>query len=100
MKLTPESPEACGLSFGPEIFGLCRSKAVEDHGIVSFPKSWVDLHSFEGLIRWSSQVYGGAWRRVRPFLCLQFLGFVDRGPMDLVVASFFVKYFLDLHKFE
>ena len=92
--------EARGLSFGLEIFGLCRSKVVEDHGIVSFPKSWADLHSFEGLSRWSSRVYGDAWRRVRPFLCLQFLGFVDRGPMDLVVASFFVKYFLDLHKFE
>ena len=34
------------------------------------------------------------------FLGLQFLGFVDRGPMDLVVASFLVKYFLDLHRFK
>ena len=30
--------KARSLSFGPEIFGLCRSKAVEDHGIVSFQK--------------------------------------------------------------
>ena len=30
-------------------FGFCRSKAVEDHGIVSFLKLWADLHRFEGL---------------------------------------------------
>ena len=50
---------AHGLTFGPEIFGLCRSKAVEDHGIVSFVKSYIDMHSFEGLSRWSSRVRGG-----------------------------------------
>ena len=30
------------------LFGLCRSKAVEDHGIFSFLKLWADLHRFEG----------------------------------------------------
>ena len=30
-------------------FGFCRSKAVEEHGIVSFLKLWADLHRFEGL---------------------------------------------------
>ena len=34
-------------------FWLCRSKAIKDHGIVSFPKSWADLHRFEGLGRGS-----------------------------------------------
>ena len=70
----------------PEIFKSCRSKAMEDPGIVSFLKLWADLHSFEGLSRWSSRVYGGAWKCVRLFLGLQFLGFVARGLMDLVVA--------------
>ena len=55
--------------------------------LLVFLKLWADLHSFEGLSRQSSRVYGGAWRHVRPFLGLQFLGFVDRGPMDRVVAS-------------
>ena len=67
---------------GLAIFRSCRSKAAEDHGIVSFQKLWADLHSFEWLSRWSSRVYGGAWRHVRPFLGLQILGFVDRGPVD------------------
>ena len=35
--------------FVSNFFGLCQSKAVEDHGIVSFLKLWVDLHRFEGL---------------------------------------------------
>ena len=30
---------------------------------------------------------GGAWRRVAVRLDLKFSGFVDRGPMDRVVAS-------------
>ena len=34
-------------------FGFCRSKAVEDHGIVSFLKLWANLHRFEGLGRGS-----------------------------------------------
>ena len=49
-------------------FGLCQSKAVEGHGIVSFPKSWADLHRFEGLGRGSFErswlrlgVHGSAW---------------------------------------
>ena len=42
-------------------FGFSRSKAVEDHGIFSFLKLWVDLHRFEGLNRWSSRDCGGAW---------------------------------------
>ena len=53
--------EARGLSFGPKIFGFCRSKAVEDHGIVSFPKSWADLHRFEGLGRGS---FERSWLRL------------------------------------
>ena len=56
------SPEARGLTFGPEIFGLCRSKAVEDHGIVNFPKSWADLHRFEGLGR---GLFERSWLRLR-----------------------------------
>ena len=35
---TPMLPEARGSFFGLEISGLCWSKAVEDHGIVSFQK--------------------------------------------------------------
>ena len=42
-------------------FGLCRSKAVEDHGIVSFPKSWADLHRFESLGRGS---FERSWLRL------------------------------------
>ena len=71
----------------PKIFRSCRSKAVEDLGIVSFLKLWANLHSFEGLSCWSSRVYGSMWRHIRLFLGLQFSGFVDRGPMDWVVAS-------------
>ena len=79
--------EARGLSFGPKIFGFCRSKAVEDHGIVSFPKSWADLHRFEGLGRGSFLVCGDAWRRVPRFLDMKFLGFVDRSPFNSLVVS-------------
>ena len=53
--------EAHGFTFRPEIFGSCKSKAVEDHGIVSFPKSWEDLHRFEGLGRGSIE---RSWFRV------------------------------------
>ena len=42
-------------------FGLCRSKAVEDHGMVNFLKSWADLHRFEGLGRGSIE---RSWFRV------------------------------------
>ena len=58
------------------------------------------MHNFDGLSRWLSRVYGNTWRRVRSLLGLQFLGFVDYGPMDIVVASFFVQFFLDLRRFE
>ena len=54
--------------------------------MVSFLKSWADLHRFEGFGRGLFLICGGAWTRVQPFLGLKFLGFVDRGPMDLVVA--------------
>ena len=67
---------------GLKFFGFFRSKAVEDPCMVSFVKSETDMHSFEWLNRLSSRVYGGAWRRVRPLLGLQFSGFVDRGPVD------------------
>ena len=53
--------EARGGLFGLEFFGFCQSKAVEDHGIVSFPKSWVDLHRFEGLGRGS---FERSWLRL------------------------------------
>ena len=84
--MMPRRVEARGLSSGPEIFGSCRSKAAEDQGIVSFQKLWADLHSFEWLNRWSSLVYGGAWRRVTTPLLMIFLGFVHRGPLDRMVA--------------
>ena len=67
-------------------FGFCRSKAVEDRGIVSFLKLWADLHRFEGLGRGS---FERSWLRlgcVAGLLGLIFLGFVDRRSMDLVVA--------------
>ena len=75
-------------AFGPEIFGFCRSKAVKDHGIVNFPKSWADLHRFEGLGRGSSRVCGGAWRRVVALLVMTFLGFAHRGTLDGAVMPF------------
>ena len=78
--------EARGRLFGPEIFRFCRLEAVEHHGLVSFLKSWVDLHRFEGFGRGSFLICGGAWRRVKPFLSLKFLGFIDQEPMDLVVV--------------
>ena len=65
------------------LFRFYRSKVVEDHGIIGFLKLWVDLHRFEGLGRES---FERSWLRVQSFLVLKFLGFVDRGPMDLVVA--------------
>ena len=43
-------------------FGLCRSKVVKDHGIVNFPKSWADLHRFEGLGR---GLFERSWLRLR-----------------------------------
>ena len=80
------SPKAHDSFFGLEFFGFCRSKAVEDHGIVGFLKLWADLHKFEGLGHKLLRDRGFAWRRVQPFLVLKFLGFIDRGPMDLVEA--------------
>ena len=53
--------EPHGLTFGLEIFGSCRSKAVEDHGIVNFPKPWADLHRFKGLGRRS---FERSWLRL------------------------------------
>ena len=38
--------------------------------------------------------HGFAWQRVAELLGLKFSGFVDRRPMDLVVASFFCKILL------
>ena len=75
-----------GSDFGPEIFKFCLSKAVEDHGFVIFAKSWADLHRFEGVGCGVSKDFGSAWQRVRPFLGLKFSGFVDRGPLDRMVA--------------
>ena len=79
--------EARGYASWPEIFRSCRSKAAEDPCRVSFVKFWTGSHKFEGLCRGVSKDFGGAWQRVRPFLGLKFSGFVDRGPMDRVVAS-------------
>ena len=79
--------EARAWDFGPKIFGLCWSKAVEDHGIVSFRKSWADFHRFERLGRGSSRVRGGAWRCVPGVLDMKFLGFVDRSPFNSLVVS-------------
>ena len=55
--------EARAWGFRPEISGFCWSKAVGDHGIVSFLKSWADLHRFERLGCGSSRVRGGACSR-------------------------------------
>ena len=81
-------------------FGLCRSKAVEAHGIVSFPKSWANLHIFEGLGR-------GLFER--SWLCLgargwtfgvDFPGFC-RSDVDGSSGGIgFVKFFLDLRRLE
>ena len=76
----------CGLASGLEIFRFGRSWAVEDPCMVSFVKFATYLHRFEGEGRDPLKPFGGAWRRMRPFLGLKFLGFVDRGPMNLVVA--------------
>ena len=78
--MLPEARGGAWLDVWPEIFRFCRSEAVEHHGIVSFPKSWADLHRFEGLGRGSSLVCGGAWRHVPGFLDLKFSGLVDLGP--------------------
>ena len=64
MKLAPMMSEERGLSFGPEIFGSCRSEVDGSNGVVSFQKEWADLHSFEGLGRGLSRDFGGAWRCV------------------------------------
>ena len=61
-----------------DFFGFCRSKAVEDHGIVNFIKLWANLHRFEGLGRGSLRDYGFAWGCMKPFLFLKFLGLVDQ----------------------
>ena len=53
--------EVRGLTFGPNIFGFCQSKAIEDHGIVSFLKSLADLHRFEGL---GHELFGRSWLRL------------------------------------
>ena len=65
---------------------FCSSKAIKDYGSISFLKSPADFHRFERLGRGSSRIRGGAWWCVRPFLGLKFMGFVNRGPMDLVVT--------------
>ena len=46
---------------GPKIFKFCGSKAVEDHGIVSFLKLWAELHRFKGLGRRS---FERSWLRL------------------------------------
>ena len=72
----------------PEIFRSYRSKAVEDPYRANFVKLWVGLHKFEGLGRGLSKDFGGAWRRIRLFLLMSFLGFAHRGPLDQVVIPF------------
>ena len=44
-----------------KFFGFCRSRAIEDHGIVGFLKLWADLHRFEGL---GHGLFERSWLRV------------------------------------
>ena len=62
-------------------FGFCRSKAIEDHGIVSFLKLWADLHR--------SRTFGVDFPR---FCRLEVDG--SSGGIG------FVKFFLDLRRLE
>ena len=81
-------------------FGLCRSKAVEDHGIVSFPKSWANLHIFEGLGR---GLFERSWLRLGArgwTFGVDFPGFC-RSDVDGSSGGIgFVKFFLDLRRLE
>ena len=92
--------EARGGLFGLAFFGFCQSKAVEDHGIVSFPKSWADLQRFEGLGRGS---FERSWLRLGACgwtFGVDFPGFC-RSEVDGSSGGIgFVKFFLDLRKLE
>ena len=81
-------------------FGLCRSKAVEDHGIVSFLKSWANLHRFEGLDRGSFErswlslgAHGWTFGVDFPWFCKSEVNGSSGGIG-------FVKFFLDLRRLE
>ena len=92
--------EVHGFTFRPEIFGSCKSKAVEDHGIVTFPKSWADLQRFEGLSRGS---FERSWLRLGArgwTFGVDFPGFC-RSEVDGSSGGIgFVKFFLDLRRLE
>ena len=81
-------------------FGLCRSKAVEDHGMVNFLKSWADLHRFEGLGRGS---FERLWLHVAAHgwtFGVDFPGFC-RSEVDGSNGGIgFVKFFLDLRSLK
>ena len=76
-----------GLLLKPEILGCCRSEAVESPSIVHVLKLRPALHRFEELGCGSLRDCGFAWGRVKSFLVLKFLGFVDPGPFEIFVRS-------------
>ena len=81
-------------------FGLCRSKAVEAHGIVSFPKSWANLHIFEGL---GHGLFERSWLRLGACgwtFGVDFPGFCRSKVNGSSGGIGFVKFFLDLRRLE
>ena len=81
-------------------FGLCRSKAVEDHGIVSFLKSWANLHRFKGLDRGS---FERSWLSLGArgwTFGVDFPGFCKSEVNGSSGGIGFVKFFLDLRRLE
>ena len=94
------SLEARGGSFGPEIFGFCQSKAVEDHGIIGFLKLWVDLHRFEGL---GGESFERSWLRVGAraiIFGLEIFRFCRSWADGSSGGTSFVKIFSNLCRFE
>ena len=69
-------------AFGLEILRFCRSWADGSSGGFCFLNWWPDLHSFEGLSRWSSRICGGAWRCVVAPLLMIFSGFCASKSLE------------------
>ena len=74
--------EARTAVIGLAIFRFCRSWADGSSGGFCFLNWWPDLHSFEGLSRWSSRICGGAWRCVVAPLLMIFSGFCASKSLE------------------
>ena len=73
---------ARGSTFRVVFPGFCRSEVNGSSGGFCFLNWWPDLHSSEGLSRWSSRICGGAWRCVVAPLLMIFSGFCASKSLE------------------